>query len=262
MGFSWQPITNLKEYVSNKPPGVTFFFCLLALALSFICLSVYSQTHTLPNPDVVKDWNHLLTSIAQYHLCETNNTSFKPLLPKFPSKVQKTMEDSGTLLQVQVPLLLNSKSNHISQSISLHSNFTSSQLQLEGNETYTVTMDFITNETYSCLTLRAPSDLTSISPAPPACPQMANNKEAVYVEVSTEMTTEVKCYRLMSTYDPTLQVMLTKEDQIIAERHLMEVAVALLGICLILCLSVSLTHFQSQHHRLTEQDLQEPLIIN
>lgn len=50
----WQPVTNLRDYVSQNPPGVTFFLCLLALAISFICLSSYSYTHTLPNPDTGK----------------------------------------------------------------------------------------------------------------------------------------------------------------------------------------------------------------
>lgn len=53
MGF-WQPVTNLRDYVSQNPPGVTFFLCLLTLAVSFICLSSYSYTHTLPNPDIEK----------------------------------------------------------------------------------------------------------------------------------------------------------------------------------------------------------------
>lgn len=258
----WQPVTNLREYVSNKPPGVTFFFCLLALALSFICLSVYSRTHILPNPDVTQDWNHLLTSIAQHHLCEKNNTIFKPVIPKFPNKELNTTEDSVRFLQVQVPLLLVPKSNDISQSISLHTTFTSSQLHLEGNETYSVMLDFITNESKPCLTLTATSPLPSISPVPPACPQMTNDKKDVFTEARKAMTAGSKCYSLTFIYDPTLQVMLTKEDEVVAARHLMEVAVALLGVCLILCLSVGLTQYPSQHHRLTEQDLQEPLIVN
>ena len=47
----WQPMTNLRDYVSQNPPGVTFFLCLLSLAVSFICLSSYSFANTLPNPD-------------------------------------------------------------------------------------------------------------------------------------------------------------------------------------------------------------------
>lgn len=267
----WQPITNLREYVTNKPPGVTFFFCLLALALSFIFLSVYSYTHTLPNPDVAKDWNHLLTSIAQHHLCENNNTGLTSLkLPNKEKKPQKdsllystTMGISVALLHVQVPLILAPKSKDISQSVSLHTSFTSSQLQLEGNETYVVTIDFTANDSNTCLTIREPSHLLSISPVPPACPQAANDKETVYTESRKVMAPEQKCYSLQSIYDPTLQVMLTKEEQRVAVQHLVEVAVVLLGVCLILCLFVSLTHSPTQRHRWTEQDLhQEPLINN
>lgn len=51
---SWHPVTNLKEYVSQNPPVVTFFLCLLTLAMSFISLSSYSSTHIVPNPDTTK----------------------------------------------------------------------------------------------------------------------------------------------------------------------------------------------------------------
>lgn len=269
----WQALTNLREYVANKPPGVTFFFCLLALALSFICLGVYSYTHTLPNPDVVKDWNHLLASIAQYNLCvKNNNTSFTTIIPKLPNKEQKTLKESllysttmenSVVLHVRVPLMLAPKSQNFSQSIFLHTSFSSRQLQLEGNEIYIVTIDFTANDSNSCLTIRAPSHLLPVSPVPPTCPQTANNKEPVYTEARKLMAPALKCYSLQSIYDPTLQVMLTKEEQLVAVRHLVEVAVVLLGVCLILCLSVSITHSSSQRHRWTEQDLhQEPLIDN
>lgn len=267
----WQPITNLREYVTSRPPGVTFFFCLLALALSFICLSVYSYTHTLPNPDVVKDWNNLLASIAQYHLCEKSNSSFKPIVPTLSNKEQKTQEEgllysttmdsSVAFLHVQVPLILAPKSNDVSQSILLHASFTSSQLQLEGNETYIVAIDLRANNSNSCLTIRASSHLMAINPVPRACRQTSNSKKTIYTEARKVMAPAQKCYRLQSSYDPTLQLMLTKEDQLLAVWHLGEVAVVLLGICLILCLSVSLTHSPTQRQRWTEQDPhQEPLI--
>lgn len=214
----WQALTNLREYVANKPPGVTFFFCLLVLALSFICLSVYSNTHTLPNPDVVKDWNHLLASIAQYNLCMKNiNTSFTTIVPEHPNKEQKpqkqslprstTMENS-VAIHVRVPLML---AQNLSQSISLHTSFSSSQLQLEGNETYIMTIDFTANDSKSCLTIKAPSHLLPVSPVPPTCPPTAN-KEPVYTEARKLMASTLKCYSLQSIYDPTLQVMLTKSN--------------------------------------------------
>lgn len=62
MGF-WQPVTNLRDYVCQNPPAVTFFLCLLTLALSFICLSFYSYTHTLPNPDTAEVRTHLSSGL-------------------------------------------------------------------------------------------------------------------------------------------------------------------------------------------------------
>lgn len=55
----WQPMINLRDSVYSNPPKATFFLCLLILALSFICLSAYTYTHTLPNPDKTKVWTPL-----------------------------------------------------------------------------------------------------------------------------------------------------------------------------------------------------------
>ena len=53
MGF-WQPVSTLKDFITQNPPVVTFFICLLSLALSFIGFSLYGQTHTLANPDIAQ----------------------------------------------------------------------------------------------------------------------------------------------------------------------------------------------------------------
>uniref|UniRef100_A0AAV2MRD7 RRM domain-containing protein n=1 Tax=Knipowitschia caucasica TaxID=637954 RepID=A0AAV2MRD7_KNICA len=200
------PKTNLRDYVANKPPGVTFFLCLLILVISFTFLSFYSSNHTLPNPDVVQDWNRLLSTIAEYHF------------------------------------------------------FSASQLHLEGNKTFSLTLDFSANENSACLTVKWPYVL-SVSPMPPACPENVVHKKVVYTKAKKVIASTQKCHRLQAIYDPTLQVMLTKEDQIAASRHLLEVAVVLLGVCLILFLFGSLTHsinlhWEQQHlrHDLTTDD--------
>lgn len=58
----WQPMINLRDSFYENPPKATFFMCLLILAVSFICLSSYSYTHTLPNPDTSKVGAHLRVS--------------------------------------------------------------------------------------------------------------------------------------------------------------------------------------------------------
>lgn len=55
----WQTMMTLRDGVYSNPPKTTFFLCLLILALSFLCLSSYSYTHTLPNPDIKKVWTTL-----------------------------------------------------------------------------------------------------------------------------------------------------------------------------------------------------------
>lgn len=55
----WQPIINLRDSIYSNPPKATFVLCLLILAFSFICLSFYTYTHTLPNPDTTKVWTPL-----------------------------------------------------------------------------------------------------------------------------------------------------------------------------------------------------------
>ncbi|XP_020776621.1 transmembrane protein 248-like isoform X2 [Boleophthalmus pectinirostris] len=265
----WQPITNLKDYVTKKPPGVTFFLCLISLAISFIFLSVYSYNHILPNPDVVKDWNHLLFSIAQYHLCEKNGTHFAQPIGTYNKESKLHKEDLiystsvavSVPIHARVPLILSSKGSY--KSISLYTSFTAGQLKLEGNETFSATIDFTANESYACLTIREPSSLLSVSPQPPTCLQNVINTQVIYTEPKKLMATSQKCYSFQAIYDPTLEVMLTKEDQLVAIRHLLEVALVLLGVCLILCLSVSLTHSQNLHPRWKEQDFHhEPLVKN
>lgn len=236
-------MTNLREYVTHNPPGVTFFLCLLALALSFICLSSYSYTHSLPNPDTVKDWNHLLSSLSQYHLCVKNNTGSTQLVPTVPSSEKQN-------LYLQVPLIVTSNSDSSPRKdISLHTRFTASELQLDGNDNFTVTIDFMEeNDSFVCLTINASTQLLSISPLPPTCSRSGKNIQAVHCQTSKELTTSQTCYSLQSRNDPAFRVMLTKQDQLVAVQHLLEVSVVLLGVCLILCISVSLTYSVRRHH--------------
>lgn len=73
----WQPMINLRDSVYSNPPKATFFLCLLILALSFICLSSYSYTHTLPNPDKTKVWTPLRTLYFYTFLKGSNFFSVK-----------------------------------------------------------------------------------------------------------------------------------------------------------------------------------------
>ncbi|XP_029916981.1 transmembrane protein 248 [Myripristis murdjan] len=277
MGF-WQPVNNLRDYVSQNPPGVTFFLCLLTLALSFICLSSYIHTHTLPNPDTAKDWNHLLSALSQFQLCVKANVSSVELLS--PASPPLEHEASGkpsvspgntqapvTQLHLKVPLVVSpSSASQSPTGLRLHSNMMASQLGLAGNETVNVTLHFESgNDTHTCLTISAPTHLLPRSVLPPYCPEsekVISPLSVVSLETSSQSPTASHlCYSLQSRHDPTLMIMLTQEQQGVAGRHLLEVSVFLLAICLMLALSASLTHSLARRYHGNGLDLHsEPLM--
>ncbi|KAM4615876.1 transmembrane protein 248 [Polymixia lowei] len=280
MGF-WQPATNLKDYVSQNPPWVTFFLCLLTLAVSFIGLRSYSLTHTLPNPDITKDWNHLLSSLSQFQLCVKANVSSDGLVSPVPSS-QKEQETGGmpfnspktplhvSHLHLKVPLVVaQSLASQPLKGLGLHTTLVASQLGLVGSENVNVTLQLLSepkgNDTFTCLTISGPTYLLPLTLLPPECP--ANEKiispvHVVSIETSNQLpTASHTCYSLQSKHDPTLTVMLTKEQQAVAGQHLLEVSVCLLGVCLILCLSASLTLSVTRRYQGNGLDLHsEPLI--
>ncbi|XP_045891815.1 transmembrane protein 248 isoform X2 [Micropterus dolomieu] len=269
MGF-WQPVTNLRDYVSQNPPGVTFFLCLLTLAVSFICLSSYSYTHTLPNPDIAKDWNRFLLSLSHFQLCVKANESSSELVSPVPvplidrdTSVNSIKTPSVTRLRLKVPLAVTTNSNSGSlKDLGLHTALRASQLHLGGNEIVNVTLES-GNDTYTCLTISAPTHLLPMSLLPPECPASEKNISPIHVEASNQLPTASQtCYSLQSKNDPTLTVMLTQEEQSVAVQHLLEVSVCLLGVCLILCLSASMKHSLIRRNNWTNGlDLQnEPLI--
>ncbi|XP_070760953.1 transmembrane protein 248 [Enoplosus armatus] len=266
MGF-WQPVTNLRDYVSQNPPGVTFFLCLLSLAISFICLSSYIYTHTLPNPDTTKDWNHLLSSLSQFQLCVKADANSSELVSPVPSPLidQDTSVNSiKTSLHLKVPLALTTNSNSGSlKDLGLHTALRASQLHLGGNEIVNVTLEFLSgNDTYTCLTISAPTRLLPMSLRLPECPASEKNISPIHVDASNQLPTAPQtCYSLHFKNDPTLTVKLTQEEQSVAVRHLLEVSVCLLGVCLMLCLAASMTHSLVRRNYWNGLDLKnEPLI--
>ncbi|KAM8886205.1 transmembrane protein 248 [Spinachia spinachia] len=261
----WQPVTNLRDYVSHNPPGVTFFLCLWTVAVSFICLSSYSYTHTLPNPDTAPDWNHLLSSLSQFQLCvKANVSSHEPSLGDGDSTVNSTQTPSHRTLRVTVPLALNTNSNSVPlKDLGLHTTLRASQLHLGGNEIVNVTLEFLSeNDSSACLTITAPTHLLPMSLLPPECPVFEKNILPIHTEAGNQLhTASQTCYSLHSTNDPTLTVMLTQEEQSVAVRHLLEVGVCLLGVCLILCVAASITHSLNRRYQWNAlEPVKEPLI--
>ncbi|KAM9810845.1 transmembrane protein 248 [Neosynchiropus ocellatus] len=245
----WQPIHNLKAYVAQNPPPVTFFLCLLTMSVSFISLGSYSETHTLPNPDVIKDWNHILSTLSTFYLCVNSNVSSDELKSTAPSHLSKKEAQEGTSFNSTKPSLVSSLHLKVPLSVGgfkqdefLHTTMRASQLKLGGNETVFVTLYRLSeNDSSCCLTISAPTHILPMSLLPPECPVSYSNHSLIHVEARQSFpATAHTCYSLTSRNDPSLTVMLTQAEQHVAVRHLLEVSVCLLGLCLLLCFTASL----------------------
>nr|XP_057927355.1 uncharacterized protein zgc:158398 isoform X2 [Doryrhamphus excisus] len=231
------------------------------------CLSIslgsYSSTHTLPNPDTEKDWNHVFSTLSKFHLCvKAEWRTDEPVTPD-PSLLTKERTDgttrsldstiqtpSVTTLRLKVPVSVTS-SPGLPNDVALFTAMTASQLCLGGNEIVTLEIH-PENDTCTCLVIKAQADLLPMRLLPPECPASESNLSSVHVEAMNQPPTASQaCYGLLSRNDPALTVMLTKEEQWVAVRHLMEVSVCLIVVCLLLCLVASLTHppIRSYHRK-------------
>ncbi|KAM4578433.1 insulin-like growth factor-binding protein 3 receptor [Fundulus diaphanus] len=272
----WQRGSNVKEYMSQNPPGATFFLCLLTLALSFMVLSSYNYSHTLPNPDIAQDWNTLLSSFSQFHLCEKENASsafYTSLIPPLSSTQkmdQKTSVNttrhpsSVTVVHLHVPLTVTSSSpSAMLKDIGLFTTLTASQLNLGDKEPVNLALEILSEDSkHICLTISAPTNILPLNLFQPKCSASETNITNIPVEATNQLPASSQtCYSLHFKSDPALTVMLTLEEQRVAAQHLVEVAVCLLGVCLILCLAASLKNNVTRRDFLKVEDSQnEPLI--
>ncbi|XP_032433890.1 insulin-like growth factor-binding protein 3 receptor isoform X1 [Xiphophorus hellerii] len=268
--------SNLREYVSHNPPGVTFFLCLLTLAFSFIVLSSYSYSHSLPNPDIEQDWNTLLSSFSKFHLCEKENASSpahaSPIAPlqtmqekDKKTSINATRSSSVTDLHLHVPLTVTSSSPNVTlKDIVLFTTLTARQLKLGDKELVSLALRILPEDSeHICLTIRAPTHILPMTlRLIPECSASESNISRVPVEVTNHLPASSQtCYSMHFKKDPSFTVMLTLEEKSVVVKHLVEVSVSLLGVCLILCIAASLKTSVPHRDYLAGQNSQsEPLI--
>ncbi|XP_010894660.1 transmembrane protein 248 [Esox lucius] len=275
---SWHPIANLKEYVYEHPPGVIFFLCVLTLALTFLSFGSYTHTHRLPNPDTPQDWNHFLSSLAHLQLCAKANgvgvemvssTTFGQEELGGTAYNSTQSPPSITHLSLSVPLaVMHSSDSQSMSNVHLRAMLLASQLGLTGNETVNVTLMFssqpVEGNLHTCLTISAPTHILPLTLRPPVC--SASEGTSYPVKAVATDTSSLKppmsesCYILQYTPDSTLTAMLTQKELGLAGRHLIQVSICLLGVCVLLFLSASLTHTHTRrdHNGLDHQT--EPLM--
>uniref|UniRef100_A0A3B5K945 TMEM248/TMEM219 domain-containing protein n=1 Tax=Takifugu rubripes TaxID=31033 RepID=A0A3B5K945_TAKRU len=250
-----QSVINLRDSFYNNPPKATFLLCLLSLAFSFICLSYYTYTHILPNPDTTKDWNRLLSSLSQFQLCMKATASSELVAPTsswVTSRYNSNTSPNAPVitLHLKVPLAVTANLHNDSlEGLGLQTTLRAEQLHLGGIELVNLTLQFSCGvDGYTCLTISAPVHILPIDMLPPDCPKYDKNISYIQVEASNKQPNAPQtCYSLNFKNDPTLTVMLTWQEQMVSVHHLLEVSVCLLGICCVLCV-VSCMRFSLLHH--------------
>ncbi|XP_003746309.1 transmembrane protein 248 [Galendromus occidentalis] len=62
-------ISSIKVVLGLQPPVLLFTFCLLAFGICMLSMSTDLENRTLPNPDVVLDWNEFMSRLSRLHYC-------------------------------------------------------------------------------------------------------------------------------------------------------------------------------------------------
>ncbi|XP_060743084.1 transmembrane protein 248 [Tachysurus vachellii] len=283
----WQPVTNLRSRIIHHPPVTVFFMCLVVLAGAFISIGIYSQNHDMKNPDIVMDWNQMLASLAKLKFCSQLNDSdllnekpdinSPPLLTHADELINSTQQKHEVISKLLLVPLMH-VGDHLDHS-SISATLLGSQLGLResaGKQLLNITL-FLDIQTHSsttdsaliqklsnmqtrprayesCLMITAPSHILPQTPSPPRCPSdkiQENNISPVSthaVQSITKSSNTPSCLSLEFTPDPKLTVLLTQDEKILARYHLLLVSIALVSLCITMCLLGTLTFSKPGRH--------------
>ncbi|XP_054848221.1 insulin-like growth factor-binding protein 3 receptor [Eublepharis macularius] len=224
---------SLRVCLERHPPLVTFFFCLLSLAVAFASFAVYIQSHDVRNPDVKEDWNSLLTSLAHLMFCIPNKThEDTSTLP--PSAAA----DSRTTVSVLVGLTFEHQ-NGTDPPNGTHLALTvrGTRLGLKGPDAQEpihfliAIMNSLSHE--SCLSIIAPLSLLPKTRQPPKC---------VMEEQDTHLEEPGLCYQSHYQANPALSSMLDQADRALCSQRLLLTSAFLLCLCTMLCCMAGLCY--------------------
>lgn len=224
-------LASLRICLERHPPLVSFFFCLLSLAIAFVGFAVYIQSHDVQNPDVKEDWNSLLKSLAQLMFCIPNKTQ-ENASTSYPST---TTAESPTV-SVLVGLTFDFQNGtdppngtQVSLTVS------GTDLGLKGPHAQELIhfLAAITTSQESCLSIVAPSSLLPKTRQPPKC---------VIGEPDMHLEEPGICYQSHYQANPALTSMLNQEDRALCSQRLLLTSAFLLCLCVMLCCSAGLCY--------------------
>ncbi|XP_061446130.1 insulin-like growth factor-binding protein 3 receptor isoform X3 [Rhineura floridana] len=225
---------SLRVCLERHPPLVTFFFCLLSLAVAFVGFAAYIQSHDVQNPDVKKDWNTLLKSLAHLMFC-TPNTTQENALTSSPSTITAA---TRTTISVTVGLtfVLHNGTDPPNGTL-LGLTVSGEKLGLKGPDAQesihllVIIMNSISHE--SCLSITAPSSLLPTTRQPPTC---------VIEEQDMHQEETRICYQSHYQANPALSSMLDQADRALCSQRLLMTSAFLLCLCVMICCAAGLCY--------------------
>ncbi|XP_015275010.1 PREDICTED: insulin-like growth factor-binding protein 3 receptor [Gekko japonicus] len=200
-------LVSLRICLERHPPLVTFFFCLLSLAVAFGSFAAYLQSHDVPNPDVKE--THEDTSTPPPSAAAEFHTTVSVLVGLTFELQNGTDPPNGTHLALTV---------------------TGRELGLKGPDTQEpihlviAIMNSLSHE--SCLSIIAPSSLLPKTRKPPEC---------VMRERRVHPEEPGLCYQSHYQDDPALSSMLDQADRALCSQRLLLTTAFLLCLCAMLC---------------------------
>ncbi|XP_062993921.1 insulin-like growth factor-binding protein 3 receptor isoform X2 [Elgaria multicarinata webbii] len=225
---------SLRVCLERHPPLVSFFFCLLSLAVAFLGFAVYIQSHDVQNPDVEEDWNSLLKSLANLMFCIPNKTQQNA--STVPSST--TTAESFTALSVMVGLSFDlhngtdpPNGTHLGLTVS------GTELGLKGPDAQepihllAVIVNSVSRE--SCLSIIAPSSLLPKTRQPPRC---------VIGEWDIHLEEPGICYKSHYQPNPALSSLLDQADRALCSQRLLMTSAFLLCLCAMLACAAGLCY--------------------
>ncbi|KAM6451235.1 insulin-like growth factor-binding protein 3 receptor [Liasis olivaceus] len=224
-------LASLRICLERHPPLVSFFFCLLSLAVAFVGFAAYIQSHDIHNPDVKEDWDSLLKSLAHLKFCIQNKTQENVTSP--PSM---TTAESPTSVSIMVGLTFDlHNGTDLPNGTHLGLTISGTKLGLRGPDAQKSIhlLAVITNSLSreNCLNIIAPSSLLPKTRKPPKC---VTGKQSMNLEMPGI------CYQSHYQTNPALSSMLDQADRTLCSQRLLMTSAFLLCLCAMLCCAAGL----------------------
>lgn len=273
----WRPVSNLRDQLSQHPPVVVFFLCILILSITFVSFGLYSRYHDIKNPDISLDWNQVLGSIAGFSFCtHLNDTDAhleedSPRMVEHADTITTNVSMNTSHVSLLVPLVI---TGEIRSDSVISTTMLGSQLGMKGdaaNTTVNITLHLHSgvsnNQTGPQLTCLQLTALTHVLPqtlSPPECSLVENVDNSTSpvraVAIETYKHDSPHCFNMKFAEDPSLTFMLTQEEKAVCRYHLLLVSISLLVICILMSFCGTFSSSKSRSYQ--ANDLQKDTLLS